>query len=197
MLTKEMIENYKLSKKLRRNLEKEIASSEVVQWIEQPISHIFTRSTVAICSVLLLSIGFFACVSYGMYKQSKNAGIPINEFPQAGGILIPLIAVAIQLMLIFLILFLNWLEAVQSVYVITNKRAFILRLGLSKMVTSFILSELRVVLRRENKDGSGDIIVYIHQSKDYDGDTITKEMGFKQVRNVKKFENILQQLNAT
>lgn len=191
-----MIENQKLSRKLRRNLEKEIESSEVVQWIEQPIPHFFTRSTVGTCLVLLFSSGFFVFIGYGMYEQLRNAGIPINEFPQAGSILISLIAVSIQLILIFLIPFLNWLEAAQSVYVITNKRAFILAVGFSKTVTSFILSELRVVSRRENKDGSGDIIVYIHQSKDYDGDAVTQEIGFKQVRDVKMFENMLCQRNV-
>ena len=169
----------------------------MIQWIEQPIPRVLTRSTVGTCLVLLFSLTFFAFIGYGTYEQFKNTGMPINEFPQVMGILIPLVAVVIQFMLIILIPFLNWLEAVQSVYVITNKRAFILQVGLSKTVTSFFFPDLRVILRRENKDGSGDIIVYIHQSKDYDGDTVTEEIGFKQVRNVKTFENILRYPNGT
>ncbi|MBD2149921.1 hypothetical protein H6F44_07270 [Pseudanabaena sp. FACHB-1277] len=192
-----MIENYKLPRKIRKNLEKEIESSEVIQWIEQPIPRILTRSTVGTCLVLLFSLAFFSFVGYGTYEQFKNARIPINEFPQVSGVLIPLVAVVIQLILIVLIPFLNWLEAVQSVYVITNKRAFVLKVGASKTVTSFFFPDLRVILRRENKDGSGDIIVYIHQSKDYDGDTVTEEIGFKQVRNVKSFENMLRYPNGT
>jgi hypothetical protein len=191
-----MIESYKLPRKLRRNLEKEIESSEVVYWIEQPVPHVFTRSTVGICLVLLFSSIFFAFVVFGSYEQARNVGISICEFPQAAGLLILLVALTIQLTLIFLIPFLSWLEAFQSVYVITSKRAFILTVGLSTTVTSFISSELRVILRRENKDGSGDVIVYIHQSKDYDGDIQTKEIGFKQVHNSKAFENILRQINA-
>ena len=191
-----MIENCKLSRKLHRSLEKEIESSEVVRWIEQPIPCIFTRSTVGSSLALLFSSSFFALVGLGWYEQARNVGLSIYEFPQAAGVLIPSVAVTIQLTLIFLILFLNWLEAVQSVYVVTSKRAFILTVRLSTTVVSFISSELRVILRRENKDGSGDVIVYIHQSKDYDGDVRTQEIGFKQVRNSKAFEDILRQINT-
>lgn len=67
--------------------------------------------------------------------------------------------------------------------------------GSSTRVTSFVASELRVVSRREHQDQSGDVIVYIHKSKDYDGDIQTQELGFKQIRNVKEFEKILGQLS--
>jgi len=52
-------------------------------------------------------------------------------------------------------------------------------------------------LCRENKDESGDVIVYIYQSKDYDGDIQAKEIGFKQVHNSKAFENMLRQMHIT
>ncbi|PZV26968.1 MAG: hypothetical protein DCF12_07030 [Snowella sp.] len=88
-----MIENYKLPRKLRKKLEQEIETSEVIQWIEQPIPRVLTRSTVGTCLVLLFSLTFFAFVGYGTYEKLKNAGIPINEFPQVSGVLIPLVAV--------------------------------------------------------------------------------------------------------
>ncbi len=191
-----MIENYKLPRKLRRSLEKEIEASEVVHWIEQPIPRVFTRSTVGISLGLLFCSSLFAFVGFGSYEQSKNAGISLYEFPQVAGVLIPSVAVTIQLFLFFLVPVLGWLEAIQTVYVVTNKRAFILTAGFSTTVVSFIPSELRVISRRENKDGSGDVIFYIHQSKDYDGDVRTQEIGFKQVRNAKAVENILRQINA-
>lgn len=191
-----MIETHKLPRKLRRNVEKEIDSSEVVQWVEQPIPRFFTRSTLGICLTLLISLSFFSFIGFGAYEQIKNAGRSVYEFPEAAGIFIPLIGAVVQLILIVLIPLLSWLEAIQTVYVITSKRAFILTVGLSTTVTSFISSELRVILRRENKDGSGDIIVYVHKSKDYDGDIQTQEIGFKQVRNPKAFENMLRQINA-
>lgn len=190
-----MIERYKLPRKLRRYVEKEIESSEVVQWIEQPTARFFTRSTLGICLTLLISSSFFSFIGFGMYEQARNLGRSVFEFPEAAGIFIPLVGALVQLFLAFLIPFLSWLEAIQTVYVITSKRAFILTVGWSATVTSFISSELRVILRRENKDGSGDVIVYIHRSKDYDGDIQTKEIGFKQVHNSKAFENMLRQIN--
>jgi len=149
------------------------------------------------CLVLLFSSSFFAFVGFGSYEQARNVGISIYKFPQAAGILIPVVEITIQLMLIFIVPFLGWLEAVQSVHVITSKRAFILTVGSSTTVTSFISSELRVILCRENKDESGDVIVYIYQSKDYDGDIQAKEIGFKQVHNSKAFENMLSQMHIT
>lgn len=191
------MESYKLPRKLRGKVEKEIDISEVIQWIEQPIPRFFTRSTVGTCLILLISMSFFSFVGFGMYEQVRDLGRSVYEFPQAAGIFIPLVVAIVQLILVFLIPFLSWLEAVQTVYVITSKRAFILTVGLSTTVTSFISSELRVILRRENKDGSGDIIVYIHRSKDYDGDMQTEKIGFKQVHDSKGFENMLRQIKVS
>jgi hypothetical protein len=190
-----MMESYKLSRKLRRYVEKEIESSEVVQWIEQPIPRFFTRSTLGLCLTLLISLSFFSFIGLGVYEQARNSGRPVYDFPEVMGILIPLVGAVVQLILVFLIPFLSWLEAIQTVYVITSKRTFILTVGWSTTITSFISSELRVIVRRENKDGSGDVIIYIHQSKDYDGDIQTKEIGFKQVHNLKAFENMLRRTN--
>lgn len=106
------------------------------------------------------------------------------------------IGAIIPLVLIFLIPFYNWLELRQTVYLITDKRALILVSGGSTTVTSFIPSELRIISRQEHKDGSGDVIIYIHKSKDYDGDMHTQEMGFKQVRHPKALEKILLQLKS-
>jgi len=81
-----MMESYKLPRKLRRNVEKEIESTEVVQWVEQPIPRFFTRSTLGICLTLLISLSFFSFVGFGMYEQAKNAGRSVYEFPEAAGI---------------------------------------------------------------------------------------------------------------
>ena len=191
-----MIESNRLPKRIRRKLGEEVAASEVIQWIEQPIPRLFTPSTLVICLILLISLSVFLLVGFGTYEHSINAGIPVYEFPQVLGIFIPLFGAAMQLILLFLIPLLNWLEAIQSVYVITDGRAFILQVGASTTVTSFLSSELRVILRRQHRDGSGDVIVYIHRSKGYDGEIQTKEIGFKQVHNSKVFENMLRQINA-
>ncbi|MBW4481440.1 MAG: hypothetical protein KME14_02745 [Tildeniella torsiva UHER 1998/13D] len=191
-----MTENHKLPIKLRRDLEKEISLSETVQWIEQTIPRLFTRATIGICLTLLAGLSFVLFLGFGMYEQAQSTGIPLYEFPQIAGLIIFLAMGFIQLILIFLIPLLSWLNAVQTIYVITNQRAFILVGGWPRTITSFVPSELRVISRKENRDGSGDVIVYIHTSKDYDNNTNTEEMGFKQVRNAKEFENRLLQLKT-
>jgi magnesium-transporting ATPase (P-type) len=192
-----MIENYNLANKLRRNIEKELASFEVVQWIEQPIPRFLTRSTLGVCLTLLVTLSFFSFAGFSLYEQARNAGRSLYEFPGIIGIFVFLIGTIVTLILIFLVPFSNWLEATQTVYVITNQRAFILIAGWSTTVTSFMPSELKVISRRENRDGSGDVIVYIHRSKDYDGDVHTQEIGFKQVHNSKVFENRLRQIKLS
>lgn len=191
-----MLETYKLPNKLRRGVERELSSSEVIRWIDQPISRFFTRSTVGICLILLVPLIFFAFTNFSVYEQARNVGRSLDEFIGITSILVLFMGIIVPLILILFIPFYNWLEARQTVYAITNKRAFILKAGWSSTaVTSFLLTELRVISRRENKDGSGDIIVYIHKSKDYDGDIRTEEIGFKQIHNVRAFEKILYQLN--
>jgi hypothetical protein len=191
-----MQENNKLPKRLRISLERELADDETIRWVEQPIPRFFTRSTVGICLSLLVPIIFFSILSFTTYQQAVIFSKSLFDFTGLIGIFIFLIGIFIPLILIFLVPCLSWLEARQTVYVITNKRAFILVIGGScTTVTSFLPPELRVISRREHQDQSGDVIVYVHKSKDYDGDIQTQELGFKQVRNVKEFEKILCQLN--
>ncbi|MEP0920593.1 hypothetical protein [Leptolyngbya sp. ST-U4] len=189
------MDNDRLPEKLRRSLEKELSPNEQIQWIEQPIARFFTRSVLGVCLVLFVSLLFFSFTSFSTYQQARDMGRSLLEFVGVPGALVFLMGTVIPLFLIFFIPFLNWLTARQSVYVITYERAFILTAGRSTTVTSFMPSELRVVSRREDRDGSGDIILYVHRSKDYDGDIQTQEIGFKQVRNAKAFERMLRQID--
>lgn len=190
-----MQENNKLPKRLRTSLERELADDETIRWLEQPIPRLFTPSTVGICLALLVPLIFFSIVGFTTYQQAVIFSKSLFDFAGLISIFIFLIGIVIPLILIFLVPCLSWLDARQTVYVITNKRAFILMVfGSSTTVTSFITSELKVVSRREHQDKSGDVIVYIHKSKDYDGDIQTQELGFKQVRNAKEFEKMLCQL---
>lgn len=189
-----MLENYKLPNKLRSILERELDSSEIIQWIEQPIPRFFTRSTLSICLSLLVPLFFFSFASVAAYQQAIELEINIFEFVGFTSILIFSISTIIPLVLIFLIPVLQWQEARQTVYVITNQRAFILVAAWSLSVTSFIASELRVILRREYRDGSGDVIVYVHRSSHDEENGQAHEMGFKQVHDSRAFERMLRHL---
>jgi hypothetical protein len=191
-----MIENRKLPTKLRRIVEQELESTELIRWIEQPIPRFFTRSTVGASLALVIPIIVFSFAGWIWYNQAKDMGESLLDFTYVIGMIVFFIGAIIPLLLIFLIPFYNWIELRQTVYLITDKRALILVSRWSTTVTYFIPYELRVISRQEHKDGSGDVIVYIHKSKDYDGDVHTQEMGFKQVRNPKALQKILLQLNS-
>jgi hypothetical protein len=158
-----MIENHKLPTKLRRIVEQELESTELIRWIEQPIPRFFTRSTVGASLVLVIPIIVFSFAGWIWYNQAKDMGESLLDFTYVIGMIVFFLGATIPLLLVFLIPFCNWVELRQTVYLITDKRALILVSRWSTTVTHFIPSELRVILHQEHKDGSGDVIVYIHK----------------------------------
>lgn len=185
-----------LSSKLRQVAERELGNNETIRWIEQPIPRLFSRSTVSICLTLLVPLFVFSTAYLTQGRRDLEAGASLSEALHQAATIPSLIGVFIAfalLILIFTIPVLSWLEARQTVYVITDRRALILWLGKTTKVTSFSPSRLRVILRREHRNGSGDVIAYVYQARDSDGDVNTQAMEFKQIRNPKAFEKMLLQ----
>ncbi|HEY9879870.1 MAG TPA: hypothetical protein V6D29_15555 [Leptolyngbyaceae cyanobacterium] len=191
------MESYKLTRKLRKLVERELENTEVIQWIEQPIPRFFTHQTIGVCLGLLFLLSFFSFVCLMQYKQATDMGRSVLEIFDASGTAVFLMGALVPpvlLVCILLIPLLRWLEARQTVYVITDKRVLILKQGSPTTVTSFMPSKLSIASHREHQDGSSDVVVYIHQWKDYDGDIHTQEMGFKQIRYFREFERALLRL---
>lgn len=189
-----MIEPDKLPPHLRRRVEKELEPDEFIRWIERPIPRVFTRSTVGACLSLLVPLLFFSFVGFETYQQVSRVGKTLWDLWGLGMILVVLMGTLVPLFLIFFIPITHWLEAHQTVYIITDRRALIIVAGVSNQITSFSPAQLKAVSRREHQDGTGDVIVYTHQAKDYDGDLYTQEFGFKQLADPKAFERRLRQL---
>jgi hypothetical protein len=189
-----MLESHKLPNKLRRGLEKELEPDESLQWVEQPIPRFFNRTSIGICLGLLLTLTSFSFISLHLFQQARDLELTLFEMIGHIGVAVILMGTVIPLMLLIFVPISIWLEARQTVYAITNQRALILTVGRATTVLSFMPAELRAVSRRENKDGSGDVIVYTYRSQDYDGDVQTQEIGFKQVRQPKAFEQRLRQI---
>lgn len=187
-----MLDNCRLPRNLHRLVDRELEPDETIRWIEQPIPRFFTRSTVGICLVLLVPVLFFSYVAFEFTQQLQQAGQSVFDWPGKIAVVIYLMGISIPLILIIFLPIAQWLEVRQTVYVITNQRAIILIAGWTNTIYAFIPAQVKVVLRREHPDGSGDLIVFTHQSKDYDGDIQTQEIGFKQLRNPKAFEKKLQ-----
>jgi hypothetical protein len=191
-----MLDSHRLPNNLRRRLEEELEFNESIRWLEQPIPRFFTRSSSGICLALLISLIMFSLIALQQFKQSQNTGIPLLEMVGFVGIIVACFTIIVLLILLILVPLITWVEARRSVYVITDQRALILVAGATTTVHSFVAPELRVISRREYRDGSGDVIVYIHKSKDYDGDIQTQEFGFKQIRQPRAFEQMLRRLNS-
>ncbi|MEG3438851.1 hypothetical protein V0288_17115 [Pannus brasiliensis CCIBt3594] len=183
---------------LRENLEKELEPGESIEWIEQPIARFFIRSTVITALAGVFALGFISFWLYGWLEMTTLRGArttdPMSnwvrnsgEFVGIFGILIAIVPLSVPI--------LHWLEMRGTIYAITNRRAILLKPGFPRVVQSFFPRESVMIERRDNVDGSGDLIVFTHRSKDFDNDTITREFGFKYLRNPREFEKMLRQID--
>jgi len=75
-----MQETYKLPKRLRTSLERELGDDETIRWVEQPIPRFFTRSTVGICLSLLVPIIFFSIAGFTTYQQAGTFSKSLFDF---------------------------------------------------------------------------------------------------------------------
>ncbi len=180
--------------KLRAAVEKELEPGESIQWLERLIARFFTRSTLGIFLAGLFSIGFSFFWLRGWLEMTalKGARItePMSNWVRNGGGFVGILMIIIALVPLSVPI-LHWLEVRRTIYAITDRRAIVLVSGSPRIVRSFCPRELAAIERRENADGSGDLIVFTHREKDGDGDTYTREFGFKYLRNPREFERIL------
>jgi hypothetical protein len=189
-----MFGNARIPARLRERIEKELETGESIQWLEQPIARFFTRTTAGIFLAGLLSLGFTVFWLSGWLEmtglQGARTGDPIGNFVRNGGVLVGIV-MGIFALVPLAVPLLHWQEVRGTLYAITNRRAIVLKSGSPRVVQSFFPREPVVIERRENADGSGDLIVFIHREKDFDGDTFTKELGFKYLREPREFERRL------
>lgn len=132
----------KLSKQLRHCLEKELEANESIRWIEQPIPRFLTRNSFGICLGLLLASLSFSFAWFALIEQAQDMGMKPSTMIGPIGIFILLTGIALPLILIICIPIGTWLEARQTVYVITDHRAFSLFSGWATKVWSFLPGEL-------------------------------------------------------
>lgn len=193
-----MAKNHQGITRLREEIEKELEPGETIEWIEQPIARFFTRSTVGIALAGLLSLGFIAFWLYGWLEMTTLRGAritdPMSNWIRNGGGFVGIFGLLMAIVPLSVPL-LHWLEMRGTLYALTNRRAILLKPGSPRVVQSFFPRELAMIERRDNADGSGDLIVFTHRSKDFDNDTITQEFGFKYLRNPREFARMLQQID--
>lgn len=86
------------------------------------------------------------------------------------------------------------MDAVRTVYVITNQRVFTISGVLGTKYRSYYPDQMQFVERQENSDGSGNLIFSRNTYRDSQGSSRTKEEGFYAIPNVKTVERHLENL---
>ncbi len=91
-----------------------------------------------------------------------------------------------------------WLrrKAANIVYIITDQRAFALEGLRSYTARTYYPDQLRNITRKEHPDSSGDLVLETVRYKDSDGDARKRENGFFAIAQVRRVEQLLEQLAA-
>jgi len=192
-----MLDKLKIPTQLRQKINKELEPHESIRWVGQPRPN--TSSLIISCLVVFLFAipwtAFAVFWTYGVlgYKiPDLRAGFqPEYLFALFG---VPFILVGLGLLLSP---FWIWRTALKKVYLITNKRAIAFEGANTTTIRSFEPQQLAKIYRRENNDGTGDVVIVVRSWKDSDGDSQKEEVGFLAISNPKQVETLLKELAQT
>ncbi len=186
-----MQSNLQLSPELRRKVDDELQTEEVIQWIEQPIPRLFAADSTG---YFLLGL-FFIIISISLLMLGIKPGIG-DVLAHVVSILVPVLLALIGFGLLSSPLW-AWQAARQRVYLVTDKRAISIQGGWFAAIKSYLPDQLNDLYRKERADGTGDVIiakVVTHVKKNDRWETTVTEKGFFGVRNPKEAERRLRQL---
>jgi hypothetical protein len=185
---------YKLSgfpSELVRLVTSELQPGETIRWAGQPRRRTFLLSTVP---VVFFGIPWTA---FAVFWTCAATGFSIPSFERQGWfILFPLWGVPFILIGLVMLSAPLWAikAARNTAYVITDRRAIIFEGEWNVTVRSVEPPSLKNIYRREKRDGRGDIILQETSTRDSDGDWTKKEVGFKDVENVREVERLVKSI---
>ncbi len=165
--------------RLRNLVEEELEADETIVWVGQPLARRFVLRSL----------------------PRMIMGIPFAGFALfwigGGGFNVPLMFLVLLGFWMMLSPFLELRRAKNTAYVLTDRRAIIVRSGRSTVAQSCGPEVLKDTLRRERADGSGDLnfdttIQHIHPSF-----ARTSSMGFVAIPNVKDVEKLARDIART
>jgi hypothetical protein len=178
----------------RDQVNAELQSGEQITWLDQPIAARLARTSLP---AVLFGIPwtifaiFWVVTAFKGVSQSHDSGL-FQFFPLFG---VPFILVGIGLLSSP-----YWAarSGRRTVYVLTDRRAIVLRTvffgGLN--VRSFEAATLTDLQRKQNRDGSGDLIFARDLHSTNRGTKYTLDIGFVAVRDVQNVENLVRALAA-
>jgi len=167
----------------KQELNNELKDREHVAWSTRPNSF---YSILSATPAFLFGIPWNAFLLFMHDKQlGKNESIYLDVF------VLPFYLVGLYL---FLTPVIEWRKARKTLYVITNLRAFSLKLGQSVIVESFYPKSIGNIEKTVRSNGSGNLILARDHHIDSDGDKKVTDYGFFALPNVIEAEKQLDKL---
>jgi hypothetical protein len=180
--------------KLQARVNGELEPGEVIRWIERPVPRYFTPKAKA---AFLFGIPWTAFAIFWTLAAAGQCEIPESSkgivnifrvFPLFG---IPFILIGLGLLSSPL-----WAyrKALKTVYVITDRRAITFDGGRSNTVRSYPPSKLRDIYRKDNEDGTGDVIISVLNWRNSEDQPHIEELGFINIQDPRRVEDMLKRL---
>jgi len=177
-----MNEHY-ISKHLKERVKRALEPGEHIEWLGKPIPRYFTRiaRSIYVFGIPWTAFAIFWTIGYVRQEGSGSAVLPGLPFILIGlGILSTPI----------------WCyrKALKTAYAITNKRAIIIYEEWTRSIQSFYYDNLQDIYSKEEKDGTGDVIISCQALRDSWIPIYTEPLGFLQIKNPKQIEKKLKKL---
>jgi len=184
-----------IPRELDDKVRNELESGERILWMEQPIPRYFTTASTGF---FLFGIPwtafavFWICGACGFKLPDFSKGMTELLFPLFG---VPFVLIGFIMLSVPLW---RYRKAFRTVYVITDRRAITFETGWKRTITirSYPPAKLQNIFRKENRDGTGDVILRQHSYSDSEGGQYSTEYGFMNIRNPKAVEDMLKKLAA-
>lgn len=183
---------------IQKMIDSELSSGERVTWSGQPLPARLARRAIP---VVLFGIPWTAFAIFWTVSASRMTNHGKTE---AGGIFsffhvfFPLFGLPFVLIGLGLLSspYWAWRMAKRTAYVLTNKRAIVFASGFRGSVTvrSFEPERLTDLNRKQNPDGSGDVVFTQDTRRDNDGARHSTDVGFLAVQDVKAVEDRVRSL---
>jgi len=170
----------------REMIPKELDPDEQVLWWAQPKLSRFARQALP---AFLFAIPWTA---FAVFWMCGAAGFQVPDFSEGRHFFalfgLPFVLVGLAMLSSPL-----WMmrKARRTVYVVTQSRAILFEGGWGTTIRSFGPEKLTEMIRRENRDGSGDLLFEQRARTDSEGGRSTTEVGFLGIEGVRDIEKVL------
>ncbi len=181
---------------LRQKVDAELEFREKILWIDRPIPWFWTAAS----RRSFFTGIFFTPFSLFWVRTAIDVELPdLREglSPEAWLTLTPLLF-ALSFLLTGLGMLSaplwTWLQTRNTVYVITDKRAFSCQGIVNVTIRNFYPQRMADIFRRDRPNGLGDLVLNVRRWRDQDGVQNSEEQGFFNISNPQAAELLIRRL---